>query len=222
MIDDDAVTLASLGRALERAGHRTTAFDSPLAFLRETVLEPPCCLVLDLRMPELSGLEVQQAIASRADWISVIFMSGSADLLSAINAMKQGAIDFLMKPFAPAVLVAAVDAGLARSAARAAAVAERKAARAHLARLSPRQRQVANLLAEGLRNAEIGLRLGTTQKTVKFHRSQLMRKLGIRSVAELMVLRFRGGEMSGGGSGRSASSGRPSAQLGGRFSGPRG
>lgn len=206
LIDDDAVTLASLERSLERAGHRVTAFDSPLAFLRDAVLEPPCCLVLDLRMPEASGLEVQQAVARRADWASVVFMSGCADLRSSVEAMKRGAIDFLVKPFAPSVLVAAAEAGLATSAARASAIAEQKAARHRLAQLSPRQRQVANLLAAGLRNAEIGARLGTSQKTVKFHRLALMRKLGIRSVAELMVLRFQAGEPPGCGAEDRASS----------------
>jgi len=161
-------------------------------------MQPPCCVLLDLRMPAASGLEVQAALARRAGWISVIYASGFADVRSSVEAMKRGAIDFLVKPFASADLLEAVEAGLAASAARASAIAEDKAARDRLACLSSREREVADLLAEGLRNAAIGARLGISEKTIKFHRLQLMRKLGIRSVAELVVLRFRAGETPSG------------------------
>jgi len=188
------VTLATLGRTLERAGYRVITFESPIAFLRDAVMQPPCCVVLDLRMPTASGLEVQVALSRRAGWISVIYASGFADVRSSVEAMKRGAVDFLVKPFASADLLQAVEAGLAGSASRASAIAEEKAARDRLACLSSREREVADLLAEGLRNAAIGARLGISEKTIKFHRLQLMRKLGIRSVAELVVLRFRTAE----------------------------
>jgi len=194
LVDDDTVALTMLGRVLERAAYHVITYESPIAFLREAVLQPPCCVVLDLRMPAVNGLEVQEALARRAGWVSVIYVSGFADVRSSVEAMKRGAIEFLVKPFAPVDLVEAVETGLAGSASRASAIADEKAARDRLACLSSREREVAALLAEGLRNVAIGARLGISEKTVKYHRLQLMHKLGIRSAAELVVLRFRAGE----------------------------
>jgi len=194
LVDDDVSILVSFRRALERCGHHVTTFESPVSFLRDAVLEPPACLVVDLRMAETNGLEVQAVVARRAEWLSVIFVSGCADIRSSVEAMKHGAFDFLVKPFAPEVLVAAVEGGLAQSATRAMLLDKRRAAQDLLRRLSPRERQVADMILAGLRNAEIGLRLGTSEKTVRFHRLNLMRKLEIHSITELVRLRSQAGE----------------------------
>lgn len=201
VLDDDTVMLATVRRMLERAGLSATTFDSPGRFLLEAVLEAPCCVVLDLQMPDTSGLEVQEELQRRAAFISVVFMSARGDVPSSVRAMKAGAIDFLPKPFAPQELVAAVEAGLASSAARAAAEEKRLGARSRLAGLTPREREVADLLAAGLRNAEIGSRLGAREKTIKVHRARLLKKLGLRSPAELVTLLIEAGEAPAGGGG---------------------
>jgi len=188
VLDDDALMLATARRILERAGHQVETFDSPREFLRDARLEPPCCVLLELQMPEASGLDVQAALARGGAPLAVIFMSARADVPSSVQAMKAGAVDFLTKPFSAEALVAAVAVALRRSVAACAARDAAAQARGRLALLSPREREVAALLAQGLKNREVGERLGAAEKTIKIHRGRVMEKLGIQSAAELVPI----------------------------------
>jgi FixJ family two-component response regulator len=188
VVDDDPVMLSTARRVLERAGLSVETYDVPSAFLRTARLDPPCCVLLDLQMPGLSGLEVQDALARAATPPAVVFMSARADVPSSVRAMKGGAVDFLTKPFGAEDLVAAVRAALDRAEARLATAAKVDAARGRFSRLSPRERQVADLLVSGLKNREIASRLGTVEKTIKVHRGRIMKKVGAASFAELVKI----------------------------------
>jgi FixJ family two-component response regulator len=194
VVDDDVLMLSTVQRVLERAGYAVRAFPSPVEFLRSVDRTLPCCVIVDLEMPEVSGLELQSALHERSFLGAVVFLSGRADVERTVQAMRSGAVDFLTKPFTPQRLVEAVEEGLARSRARATVRRSVAEAREAIGRLSPRELQVARMVAAGLRSRQIGERLGTAEKTVKLQRSQVMRKLGLESVVELVRLLGRAGE----------------------------
>jgi FixJ family two-component response regulator len=180
-------------RLLRAAGHTVEAFASAREFLERERYAGPGCLVLDLRMPEMTGLELQEALDRVGHALPVVFISGHGDVPASVRAMKAGAIDFLTKPVQKRTLLQAVERALARDAAARAARAERDAARARLGRRTPRERQVCDLVANGLLNKQIAAELGTGEKTIKFHRAHVMEKLGVGSVAELVRLIDRAG-----------------------------
>jgi FixJ family two-component response regulator len=188
VVDDDAEVLKATERLLASAGLAVAAFQSPRAFLQSYDDVTPGCLVLDLAMPELTGVELQSALAERGRLLPVVFLTGRGDIRTCAEAMKNGAVDFLTKPVDDAALLAAVARGLSR----AAAMHQERAARAHtagiLAVLTARERQVLAQVVAGRLNKQIAAALGTGEKTIKFHRGNLMRKLGVRSVAELVRL----------------------------------
>jgi len=186
LVDDDPRIVLATRRLLERCGHVVEGYTSPTEFLALARPEPPCCVLLDLDMPGMGGLEVQEALARSVPEAAVVFVSAHGDVPSSVRAMKAGAADFLTKPVGQELLLGTVDASLRRSAAQSARRAERVAARERLARLTPRERQVAELLVLGLRNRAIGERLGATEKTVKVHRGRVLSKVGVGSVAELV------------------------------------
>ncbi|MBN8510172.1 MAG: response regulator transcription factor [Burkholderiales bacterium] len=191
VVDDDAAVRDALQRLLESAGHGVRAFESAaqcLQFLRAAegpARDEIACLVLDLAMPGQDGLQLQQRLLERAPELPVVFLTGRGDIAATVQAMKRGATDFLTKPVEDEVLLAAVDAALAEAGRRneqrlrTATIAER------LATLTARERQVLDRVLEGRLNKQIAGDLGTTEKTVKFHRGNAMRKMGVRSVAEL-------------------------------------
>jgi FixJ family two-component response regulator len=193
LIDDDPEVLRATERLLESAGMTVAAFQSPRAFLASYDERTLGCLVLDLAMPELTGVEVQRALAERGKRLPVIFLTGRGNIRTCAEAMKNGAVDFLTKPVDDADLLAAV----ARALDQAAALQQERAARAHtestLAVLTARERQVLAQIAAGRLNKQIAADLGTVEKTIKFHRGNLMRKLGVRSVADLVRLAERAG-----------------------------
>ena len=176
-----------------RPGTRVEAFASAREFLARERDDGPGCLVLDLRMPEMTGLELQDALERAGYAIPVVFVSGHGDIPASVKAMKAGAIDFLTKPVQNRDLLQAVERALARDRAARAARAERDAARARMARLTPRERQVCALVATGLLNKQIAAELGTGEKNIKLHRAHVMEKLGVSSVAELVRLVDRAG-----------------------------
>ena len=178
---------------LRAAGHAVEAFASAREFLARERDDGPGCLVLDLRMPEMTGLELQDALERAGYAIPVVFVSGHGDIPASVKAMKAGAIDFLTKPVQNRDLLQAVERALARDRAARAARAERDAARARMARLTPRERQVCALVATGLLNKQIAAELGTGEKNIKLHRAHVMEKLGVGSVAELVRLVDRAG-----------------------------
>lgn len=188
VVDDDEQVLRPLIRILRRAGYRVEAFSSPRDFLEKANVEPPCCLLLDVQMPEITGLELQAIFSKGEVPPAIVFMSGVADVPTSVRAMKAGAFDFLPKPFLREQLLEAVSGAMAKNRERAAAHAQVIEARARLARLTPRERQVCEGLARGLRSKEIALELGAAEKTVNIHRSRVMSKLAVRSVADLVRL----------------------------------
>jgi FixJ family two-component response regulator len=186
LVDDDESVLRSLRRLLRAAGYATKPFASPSEFLAQLPGDTPGCAVLDLRMPGLNGLELQQAMESKDCHLPVIFISGHGDVPTSVRAMKAGAVDFLLKPFDEQQLLGAISQALLKDAAARAGRAEAVALQARHAVLTPREREVCALVAQGLTNKEIGERLGTTEKTIKVHRARIIHKLDVDSVAELV------------------------------------
>jgi FixJ family two-component response regulator len=169
------------------------AFQSPRAFLAAYDELSPGCLLLDLAMPELTGVEVQRALAERGKLLPVVFLTGRGDIRTCAEAMKNGAVDFLTKPVDDADLLAAVGRALEKAAVLQQAHAARTRSESSLAALTARERQVLAQIVAGRINKQIAAELGTGEKTVKFHRGNLMRKLGVRSVADLVRLAERAG-----------------------------
>jgi RNA polymerase sigma factor (sigma-70 family) len=188
VVDDDPSVLRGLSRLLRSAGYAVEAYDSARAFLDRPARDQQGCAVVDLRMPELTGLELQEELARRSSRIPLIFLTGHGDVPSSVRAMKGGAIDFLTKPCDDTDLLAAVERALARDAEARAAQAEREAVEARFEALTPREREVCMLVAQGLLNKQIAAELGTSEKTIKVHRGRVMEKLGAESVAELVRL----------------------------------
>jgi FixJ family two-component response regulator len=188
LLDDDLLVLRALTRVLRRAGYRVAAFESPRRFLAEAPLTPPCCLVLDVHMPEMDGLQIQQRLSTSANPPAMIFISGGADIPTSVRVMKAGALDFLPKPFGNKELLAAVAAALQHAEQRSQVEDGAREARTRLARLTPRELEVCQAVSRGLRSKEIATELGTAVKTVNVHRSRVMAKLGASSVAALVKL----------------------------------
>jgi FixJ family two-component response regulator len=193
IVDDDEVLLGTLARVLLRAGHDVETYATPRAFLDRARPEPTSCVLLDIQMPGLSGLELQDLLARERAAPAVVFMSAHVDVPAAVRAMKGGAVDLLQKPFEKAELLEAVGVALRRSAERAALQAARATALDHLARLTRRERQVCELVATGRRSRDIAAELGLAETTVSLYRARVMKKLGVSSVAELVVLVERAG-----------------------------
>ncbi|WP_426749802.1 response regulator transcription factor [Myxococcus sp. Y35] len=186
LVDDDESVLRGLGRLLRAAGYATKPFTSPSEFLAQLSGDTPGCAVLDLRMPGLNGLELQEAMAFKNCHLPVIFISGHGDVPASVRAMKAGAVDFLLKPFDEQQLLGAISQALTKDAAARAGRAETAALHARHAVLTPREREVCALVAQGLTNKEVAQRLGTTEKTIKVHRARVIQKLDVDSVAELV------------------------------------
>ena len=188
IVDDDEVLLATVARVLPRAGHDVETYATPRAFLDRARPEPDSCVLLDIEMPELSGLDLQDLLGRESVPPAIVFMTGHADVHAAVRAMKRGAVDFLEKPFDNADLLAAVATALRRGAERAGARAAQAAAIERLALLTPREREVCQLIAVGRKNRQIAADLGLAETTVGLHRARVMKKLGAASVAELVLL----------------------------------
>jgi FixJ family two-component response regulator len=187
LVDDDSSVRRALTRLLHASGYPAEAFESAEVFLQSArPADIPSCLVVDLRMPGLSGLELQAVLLEQGFDISLVFISGRADVESGIRAMKGGAVDFLEKPFSDESLLAALRRGLERDADRCADRAQRAVLEARLGTLTRRERDVFGLIVTGLLNKQVGATLGTTEKTVKVHRSRVMQKMGASSLAELV------------------------------------
>ena len=186
VVDDDALVLRSLGRLLHSAGFTVETFSSPQEFLRRRSENPPGCVVMDLSMPGLSGLELQRALVEDADAPPVVFISGEGDIPSSVQAMKAGAVDFLTKPLDEAKLIGAVRLALDRHRGARGRRAEQAAVTARLDTLTPREREVLAGVVAGKLNKQIAAELGTAEKTIKVHRARMMRKMQVDSLAELV------------------------------------
>jgi FixJ family two-component response regulator len=185
IVDDDEAVLTALKRLLTSAGLAVETFSSARRFLEYRPHDIPSCVVLDQRMPELTGLELQRKVHALDGALSIVFLSGHGDVPTSVQAMKNGAVDFLTKPVDGDLLIDAVKRGLMRSASALNTMHERDEFLARLALLTPRERQVGTLVIRGLLNKQIAWELGTAEKTVKAHRARVMQKLAVGSVAEL-------------------------------------
>lgn len=188
IVDDDESFRRALARQLRAAGHVVQAHASAEDFLCSPTLHGPGCVILDLSMPKMSGLECQGKLAALDDPLPVVFLTGRGDIPTTVRAMRAGAEDFLGKTAAGPELLAAVDRALARDAAERRQRQEARARRARLGGLSRRERQVLALVVKGRLNKEIAAALGIAERTAKFHRAAITAKLGLASVAELATL----------------------------------
>jgi two-component system response regulator FixJ len=190
LVDDDDAIRRSAGFMLKTAGFRVKTYESGDALLKEASQLEPGCILLDIRMPGMDGLEVQQALRDRGISLPVIIMTGHGDVTLAVQAMKAGAIYFIEKPFEKAELLAALDQAFERLARSKAAKERAKDASVRLQALTPREREVLDGLAEGLPNKTIAYDLGISPRTVEIHRSNLMTKLEVRSLSEALRIAF--------------------------------
>jgi FixJ family two-component response regulator len=193
IVDDDASVRKGLARLVTTAGYRAEVFASAREFLERPRLEDLCCLVLDVRMPGLTGLELQEALAVAGDRMSIVFVSGHGDVVGSVKAMKGGAVDFLTKPVDARELLGAIERGVAR-----ALTVQREQAGAtdiqgRLKTLTAREVQVFALVVTGMLNKQIAAELGIVEKTVKVHRARVMEKMRAGSLAELVRLADRAG-----------------------------
>lgn len=188
VVDDDP----SIARALERlfrvAGLRLVSFDTAVGFLDQPELQSPACLVLDVHLPDLSGLDLQKALRDRGWNLPIVFVTGHGNVPMAVQAMRAGAIHFFPKPFDNHELLAAVRQALEREAQELARHEAGQRIRQLVDTLTPRERQVFLLVAAGMANKNIGTRLGISLPTVKLHRGNVMEKLQLDSVADLVQL----------------------------------
>jgi FixJ family two-component response regulator len=191
VVDDDPSILRALTRLLRAGGHAVSAFRSPRDFLAQHDPAVPGCVVLDLAMPGLNGLELQTALAASGCQRPIIFVSGHGDVPSSVRAMKAGAVDFLTKPVSEENLLAAIRRAIERDHLMRQARAELQAIGERLNKLTPREREVLQHVVSGQLNKEIAADLGTVEKTVKVHRSRVMEKMGVRSLADLVRMAER-------------------------------
>lgn len=188
VIDDDPNMVRATNRLLRSYEYSVQSFFSAAEFLRMPLAPGPACLVLDLKMPDISGLDLQRILAQKGQLLPIVFVSGQGDIVSTVRAMKEGAVDFLLKPFDDQQLLAAIETALARSRTAQAERAILNRDREAFEKLTPRERQVCVRIARGLLNKQVGFELGTTEKTVKAQRARVVRKLGANSLAD--VVRF--------------------------------
>jgi FixJ family two-component response regulator len=192
-IDDDPSMRKGLARLLRSAGYKSEIFESASDFLAREPHTGPACVIVDVQMPRLNGMDLQEALIQRRREEQLIFITGHGDVPMCAQAMKAGAVDFLPKPFKPGELLKSVERALARSTEQRRHRAEKNGARRLLDLLTPREFEVMQLVITGMLNKQIAGELGTAEKTVKVHRGRVMEKLGVISVAELVRLVHRAG-----------------------------
>lgn len=198
VVDDDADVLRSLRFLFESAGHPVEVYGSAQEFLQAFDSSSPGCLVADVRMPGMSGVDLQAELGARGCAIPMIFISGHADVPIAVRAMKAGASDFIEKPYSDQILLDRVHWAIGVDAERRREKARRAEALALYETLSPREREVMALVVQGKANKQVAARLGLSQKTIEVHRSQVMRKLRVQNVPDLVRVATLVGLSAGG------------------------
>lgn len=191
LVDDDPSVLKALGRLLGSEGYRVEAFVCPEAFLSGYDPEQAGCLLLDLTMPGLSGMEVQQRLNKSGGHLPIVFLSGQGDIPIAMRAIKAGAMDFLTKPILDEELFTAIRSALAKNAVDHLSRVELASIQDCLALLTPREREVLKQVVAGKLNKQIAAELGTVEKTIKVHRARVMQKMQAKSLVELVRLAER-------------------------------
>lgn len=190
LVDDDAAIRRSVGFMLKTSGHQVEAYESGTDLLKQSANLDSGCILLDIRMPGMDGLEVQQALLDKGIGLPVIIMTGHGDISLAVKAMKAGAVDFIEKPFEKTALLSSLDEGFARLSRKEATADKRRDAEVRLQALTARERDVLDGLAKGLPNKTIAYDLGISPRTVEIHRANLMAKLDVRSLSEALRVAF--------------------------------
>ncbi|MBR0819886.1 response regulator transcription factor [Bradyrhizobium liaoningense] len=193
LVDDDESVLKAITRLLRARGHRVQSFTSPSEFLSNHDPSIAGCAILDVAMPGLDGLALQQALGASGSCRPVIFLTGRGDIPTTVRAMRAGAVDFLTKPVSDTDLLMAIAQAERRDSEARAAQAGLSSLNTRLALLTPREREVMQHVVAGRLNKQIASVLGTAEKTIKVHRGRVMAKLGVRSVADLVRLAERAG-----------------------------
>ena len=188
VVDDDESVRKALARLIRSVGLDVEPFPAARSFLDHPLPDRPSCLVLDVRLPGASGLDLQAELSRARPDLPIIFVTGHGDVPMSVRAMKGGAIDFLQKPFSDQDLLDSIHRAIARSREALAVRAARAAIQRRLGTLTPREREVLALVVTGILNKQIAARLGTSEKTVKIHRGRVMQKMQADSVAELVRL----------------------------------
>ena len=188
IVDDDDGMRRALGILMTTVGYQPAAFAGPRDFLATYDASQPGCLVLDVRMPEMSGLELQQHLNRSGSMLPVILVSGHGDIPMAVQAMKDGAFDFLQKPFRDQELLDRINAALKLDAENRASVDRMADLKQRSESLTPREREVMALVVDGKANKVIAIDLGLSERTVEIHRANVMEKMGARSVAHLVKM----------------------------------
>jgi FixJ family two-component response regulator len=188
VIDDDRLTLGALSTLFRSIELGVKTFSSATEFLQHTLPEVPSCLVLDIRMPRLSGLDLQAELCRLGIDMPVIFITGYGDVSMSVRAMKAGAVDFLTKPFRDQEVVDAVTAALYRDQKRRSEEKSNSEVQARFASLTRRERQIMGFVTGGLMNKQVAARIGISERTVKIHRGNLVRKMHAKSLVELVVM----------------------------------
>lgn len=191
VVDDDAAVREAIKNLLESVGMQVQTFVSGAEFMARAPAEAPSCLILDVRLPGMSGLEFQRELTAAGVEIPIIFITGHGDIPITVQAMKAGAVDFLTKPFREQELLDAIHKALNRDRQRREQTSEVANLRLRYEELTPREREVMALVTQGLLNKQIAAELGASETTVKIHRGQVMRKMGAESLAELVRMADR-------------------------------
>jgi FixJ family two-component response regulator len=186
IVDDDLSVRRSTERLVQSAGLKVQTFTSAKEFLKNVRFEGPACLVLDVRMPGLSGIDLQQELTQSGIQIPIIFITGHGDIPMSVRAMKAGAVEFLTKPFRSRSLLDAIRAALERDRSAHKERLEAGELRQRYEQLTPREREVMVLVAAGLLNKQVASELATTERTIKFHRAHIMQKMHAESLADLV------------------------------------
>ena len=191
VVDDDASVRDAVKKLITSVGLRVETFESAREFLNRKAPDTPACLVLDVRLPDLGGLEFQRALAEANVHIPIIFITGHADVPMSVRAMKAGAVEFLTKPFRGQELLGAIQEAIAKDRVAWSERAQMKELRARYDSLTVREKEVLRLVVSGLLNKQIGAELGTSELTIKTHRGHVMQKMGAESLADLVRMSER-------------------------------
>lgn len=193
IVEDDPSFCKSVERLVRASGLEAVSFESASSFLEEPCIQRPSCLLLDVQLPDINGLELQQELADRGISLPIVFMTGHGSIPMGVKAMKQGAVDFLPKPFEAKELRNAILRALECDTRNCEAESEMDRIRSLFETLTPREREVLRYVIAGKLNKQIASALGTTEKTIKVHRGRVMQKTKVSSVAELVRLAEQAG-----------------------------